>query len=86
MTDVKDITRHELIGLNVEIVESKNKSLIGLKGKIIDETKSLLLIQSDKGVKKVLKDQVTINIQMKDKKVQLEGKLLVGKPEDRLKK
>lgn len=86
MIDIKDITRHELIGLNVEIVEAKNKSLIGLKGKIIDETKNLLLIQSDKGVKKVLKDQVTMNIQMKDKKVQLEGKLLVGKPEDRLKK
>lgn len=86
MIDIKDITRHELIGLNVEIIESKNKSLVGLKGKIIDETKSLLLIQSDTGVKKVLKDQVTMSIQIKDKKVQLEGKLLVGKPEDRLKK
>lgn len=86
MIDIKDITRHELIGLNVEIIESKNKSLVGLKGKIIDETKSLLLIQSDKGIKKVLKDQVTMSIQVKDKKVQLEGKLLIGKPEDRLKK
>ncbi len=81
-----DIIRHELIGLNAEIVEAKNKSLVGLKGKIIDETKNLLIIQSKKGEKKVLKDQVTLKLKMKDKKFQLEGKLLVGKPEDRLKK
>ena len=81
-----DIIRHELIGLNAEIVEAKNKSLVGLKGKIIDETKNLLIIQSKKGEKKVLKDQVTLKLKMKDKKFKLEGKLLVGKPEDRLKK
>lgn len=84
--NIKDITRHELIGLNIEIVEAKNKALIGLKGKVIDETKNLLIIQTKKGEKKILKDQVTLNIKVKDKKVQLEGKLLVGQPEDRLKK
>lgn len=82
----KDIIRHELIGLNTEVVEAKNKSLLGLKGKIIDETKNLLLIQSKKGVKKVLKDQVTLTMKFNSKKIQVEGKLLVGKPEDRLKK
>lgn len=82
----KDIIRHELIGLNTEVVEAKNKSLLGLKGKIIDETKNLLLIQSKKGIKKVLKDQVTLTVKLNGKKIQVGGKFLVGKPEDRLKK
>jgi len=84
--NIKDITKHELIGLNTEIVEAKNKALVGLKGKIIDETKNLFLIQTKKGEKKVLKDQITMNLKVKDKKVQIEGKELVGQPEDRLKK
>ena len=84
--NIQDITRHELIGLNIEIIEAKNKALVGLKGKVIDETKSLLLVQTKKGEKKVLKDQATLRMKVNNKKIQLDGKLLVGKPEDRLKK
>jgi len=84
--NIKDITRHEMIGLNTEIVEAKNKALIGLKGKIIDETKNLFLIQTKKGEKKVLKDQITMELKVNNKKVQVDGKEFVGQPEDRLKK
>lgn len=49
-----------MIGSNIEIAESKNKSLIGIKGKIIDETKNIIVIETKKGVKKIIKSQVKI--------------------------
>jgi ribonuclease P protein subunit POP4 len=44
--NIKDIVKIELIGLNVKIIDAKNKSLIGITGKIIDETKNLLFIET----------------------------------------
>lgn len=81
-----DIVRSELIGLEVEIIDSKNKSLIGLKGLIIDETKNMLSIEKDGVVKSVIKSQVTLKISFEGQTFQIDGKVLVGRPEDRLKK
>jgi RNase P/RNase MRP subunit p29 len=44
-----------LIGKDVEIVASTNKTLIGLKGKIVDETQSTLIIDCG-SEKRVLKN------------------------------
>lgn len=83
---LKDVVRQELIGLNIEIVKAKNSSLIGLKGRIVDETKNTLVIEQKNKVKKLLKDQITINIKFPKKIIQVNGKLLLGRPEDRIKK
>ena len=45
MITSKNLVNHELIGLKIKIKDSKNKSLIGKKGTIIDETKSTFLIE-----------------------------------------
>jgi ribonuclease P protein subunit POP4 len=71
--------REELIGKNAEVVNSLNLSLIGLNGKIIDETKNLIVFEQGKIVSK---NVVHINV---ENKYFLNGALLVGKPEDRLK-
>ena len=81
-----NIVRHELIGLNIEIVKAENPSLVGIKGKIIDESKNTLTIEAQNKIKKILKDQATFNIELKDHVVQVEGKLLLGRAEDRIKK
>ncbi len=81
-----NLLRHELIGLKIEIIDSKNKSLIGLKGKIIDETKNIILIKQDNKIKRIIKNQVTMKIYLDNKKVEIDGKLLVSRPEDRIKK
>jgi len=44
--------KEELIGSLVEIIGSKNETLIGLKGKIIDETKNTLIIKQGNKIKK----------------------------------
>lgn len=87
---LKDVLKYELIGLDVEIKDSKNESLIGLRGKIVDETKNTVLIETGRGkkkrTKKVLKEQASFTLQIGSKKIQVEGSLLLGRPEERLKK
>lgn len=86
MIQPADIARSELIGLDVEIVDAENKSLIGLKGRIVDETKNTLTLETRKETKKIVKSQVMLKMKMNDKTFQIDGKILVGRPEDRLKK
>ena len=83
---LNDYIKFELIGLDIEVVDAKNKSLIGLKGRIIDETKNTFIIEVDGKEKKLLKDQVTLVIDFKKEKVRAEGKLFLGRPEERIKK
>ena len=81
--NIKEVVKYELIGSNLEVIDSKNKSLIGIKGKIIDETKNMLVLDNEK---KLIKSQSTFKIKFKNKIIKIKGKLLVGRPEDRLKK
>ncbi len=60
----KNILKDELIGTKIHITNAKNKSLIGLSGIVIDETKNALKIQTqtDAKIKTILKNQVTLKI------------------------
>jgi len=87
---MKEVLRSELIGKNIEILKSTNKSLVGLQGKVLDETKNLLVIESKKQKKveekKILKAHVTIKMSYKGKTYNIDGKLLVARPWERIKK
>lgn len=80
----KRFVKSELIGLTIEIINSKNKSLTGLKGKIIDETKNMLIIEKNNIIKRIIKNQLTLYFPKQ--KIEINGKFLIGRPEDRLKK
>lgn len=84
----RNILRHELIGLPVEVVEAENPSLVGIRGLVLDETKNTLVIGEPGGAKKVvLKFQATFLFSLPDgTRVRVDGKYLVGRPEERLKK
>ncbi|MDI6826657.1 MAG: ribonuclease P protein component 1 [Candidatus Aenigmarchaeota archaeon] len=83
----QDLVRHELIGLEVEIKESKNPSQVGLKGRVIGETYSTLEIETKRGEKIIPKDIAIFIFKLPDgTKVQVDGKILIGRPEDRIKK
>ncbi len=84
----RNILRHELIGLKAEVVDAKNPSLIGKNGLILDETRNMLLIGEPGGPKSwVQKDVVKLRIWLPDgTRLLIEGRVLVGRPEERLKK
>lgn len=76
----------EFIGSYMEVIDSKNKSLIGIKGKVIDETKNTFTIKTKEKMKKIAKNQVVLKVDFLSGEVEIDGKLLVGRSEDRLKK
>ena len=79
----KTIFPYELIGEEVEVLQSKNESNLGLRGKVIDETRSTLIIKHEGKMKTLLKSNITIRM-VKDGKV-IPGISLVKRPEERIK-
>ncbi|MEE9525249.1 MAG: ribonuclease P protein subunit [Candidatus Woesearchaeota archaeon] len=77
----EDIIKREIIGLTTEVVDSKNKGNIGIKGNIIDETKNTIIIQHKKNKKRLFKNNITLKINNQI----IKGKTLQGKPKDRIK-
>jgi ribonuclease P protein subunit POP4 len=64
-----------VIGATLEVVDAKNKSLIGKKGTIIDETKNTFVIQNTKK-EIIVKNSVTLKINEKT----IDGKTLIQRP------
>jgi|TARA_B100001971_G_C18257678_1_gene583653 ribonuclease P protein subunit POP4 len=81
--NVKNIVKYEFIGSDLEVIDSRNKSLIGLKGRVVDETQNMFILDDGK---KLIKSQSKFKIKMNKKTIEIKGSLLVGRPEDRLKK
>lgn len=85
MITPKNLIRHELIGLKVEIAESTNKDNVGISGLVVDETKSMLMIKTNKGVKKIIKKNSIFMFKIDDKKIKVDGKKIEKTPENRIK-
>ncbi len=71
-----------LIGKVVEVVDSNNKSLVGIKGEVIDETKNTLHVRCKDEVKVLLKS--TIKIKLSSGEV-IEGNKITKRPQERIK-
>lgn len=82
----KDILKEEFIGEAIQITNSDNSSLVGIKGTIIDETKNLFVLDTQKGPKKVLKKQMIFVIVKNGIKFRIDGKTICFRPEERIKK
>lgn len=86
-----NLVRHELIGLAVRIAQSSDKTQKGMHGRVVDETYNMLTIEvkEKKTVKEktVSKQNNVFIFTLPNKiKVQVDGRLLVARPEDRIKK
>ena len=87
----KNIHRHELIGLNVEIIHSTDKHLIGMQGCIVDETKQMLVLElvSDSNTtirKTITKKNCAFRFQLPNNElVDVDGCLLNSRSENRIK-
>ena len=79
-----NIIHHELIGLDTKVVESTNRSLEGLEGRIVDETKNTLTIETCEKEKRVPKSCSSFVFSTPDLKVKVDGRLLLSQPENRI--
>jgi len=82
-----DIIKEEFIGLEAEVVASRHPGYVGIRGRVIDETRNMFVIEHEGRRKMVPKAVCTFHFTFPDGTVvEIEGRLLVGRPEDRLKK
>jgi ribonuclease P protein subunit POP4 len=75
------------MGTEAKVSKSKHSGYVGLSGKIIDETRNTFTILNEGKRKIVLKDSSVFHFKFSDGTiVEIDGKILLGRPEDRLKK
>lgn len=82
----RDITRHELIGLECEVLSSRDPTLVGRKGIIVDETMNTLVLAERAGEKRIPKKVAVFKLKINKEEAVIQGKKLIGRPEDRVKK
>ncbi len=85
----KDQLRLPFMFKKIKVIDSKNKSLIGIEGIIFDETKNTFLLKTRKGLKKIIKENCTFKLEFeykgKKRKIIFDGKIIKKRPEERIK-
>lgn len=76
-----------IIGRQIEVLNANNPSLIGMKGVVVDETKKMIYVKINKKVKMIPKDICYFRIYFENGlKKEIDGRLLIGTIDRRLKK
>jgi ribonuclease P protein subunit POP4 len=82
----ENITRHELIGLDTRISKVSNRSQKTIEGKIVDETRNTVTLRHRGADKTIAKGEASFIFNLDGTFLEVEGKTLIGRPEDRVKK
>ena len=53
---LETVSEFDLIGQQITIKKSKNKEIVGIKGKVIMETKNMIVLDTKNGKKNIPKD------------------------------
>ncbi len=80
-----NLVKHELIGLEVEILDSPQAELVGTRGRVVDETMQTLVIEHDEGERRVPKAGTRFRFDVNGGVV-VDGDRIAHRPEDRTKK
>ncbi|VVC04275.1 Ribonuclease P protein component 1 [Candidatus Burarchaeum australiense] len=79
--------QHELIGLSVRIVGSADRKQVGMRGKVVDETKNMLVMEKDDGkTLRMAKVGRTFRFSLGKEKCDVEGAKIAFDPVERVKK
>ena len=81
---IREIIDYPLSGHTITIVEHSDRSFVKLQGKILEETKQMILINCTSGDKWVSKLQGIFLFQ--EYGIKIDGKLLVGTSKNRSKR
>lgn len=82
-----DVVRCEFIGTSAKVHRSSHPESVGISGRVVDETRNTFSILQKTKQKIVAKESNVFRFKFPDGTVvEVDGKILVGRPEDRLKK
>jgi ribonuclease P protein subunit POP4 len=82
MTATKKFIKGELIGRRVKVIDCTDRSLQGIEGHIVDETKHMLTVETTTTLKKIAKNTATFDIDGRT----VNGQRIRYRPEDRIRK
>ena len=83
--DSRNVLFHELIGLNAEVVNSFDKSKKFLKGRIVDETRNTIVLETSKGEKVLGKKEIILKVDLIGDEKEINCSKILARPEDRTK-
>ena len=83
MITAENAASHELIGLGAEVVASANPHVVGLNGRVINETKSMITMDTQRGPRHVAKGIATWRFDTGRGHVTLEGRDIAKRPFER---
>jgi len=82
-----DLVRFEFIGRHAEVAKSTHSSDVSVSGMVVDETRNTFTVLARGKRKTVVKESAVFRFELPDHAiVEVDGRLLVGRPEDRLKR
>ena len=55
-----NLARHELIGLNVQVESNSEPGIVGLRGRIVDETRNTFLLETERKVLRIPKKNASL--------------------------
>ena len=83
----KNIIIHELIGLEAIVVNHSDPTLIGLRGRVVDETMKTLVLETEQGEKVVPKEYGVFCFKLPDERWTLvRGDEILFRPWERTKR
>jgi ribonuclease P protein subunit POP4 len=85
MISSQNVLRHEMIGMDILVSGASNPSHRGLSGRVIDETRNLLMIETTRGVRRIPKMHSTFQVYLPGSvHVEIDGSVMVLAPERRI--
>jgi len=81
----QNILAHELTGLDVLVVAASNPFHRGISGRIVDETKNMLAIETTSGIRKIPKQHSIFRLCLPGNRiVEIDGSEVTLAPEKRI--
>jgi ribonuclease P protein subunit POP4 len=80
-----NLRKHELIGLQVEVLRATDPGQVRMSGRVVDETRNLLVIEAGGIEKRIPKQGARFRFEIQGG-IEVEGDEIRFRPEDRVKK
>ncbi len=82
----ENIMAHEMIGLEVRVAKSTDRGRQGVKGRVVDETKNVFVVENMEGAEmKVPKAECEFEFTLGSEKVLVDGRKILYAPAQRVK-
>lgn len=86
MITPRNVARHELVGLRGRVFNSSDPSLVGIEGRVVEETTHTLVFETEDDDKTVPKAYATFEFELPDAEatVRVEGSAVDARPAERV--